>query len=114
MWDSAAGIRESLDTSLHRCHTVSAMWNARATRRQMIGMLAAASVGLPLLAACGSPSSTRTEGTAPSAAPTPASPPTALPATSVPAAAPAAPTRAAGSGPVIVGGVRLPTYVPYA
>jgi putative aldouronate transport system substrate-binding protein len=92
----------------------------------MIGMFAAASVGLPLLAACGSPS--------PSAAPTLASPPTSPPAapTSAPAAAatvsaPAQPTplsastsastpvaAAAPSGPVVVGGARLPTYIPYA
>jgi len=88
----------------------------------MIGMLAAVSVGLPLLAACGSPS--------PSAAPTPASPPAAPPKTPAGAttiSTPVQPTAASAStsaptslpvtaagAPVIVGGVKLPTYVPYA
>ena len=88
----------------------------------MIGMLAAVSVGLPLLAACGSPS--------PSAAPTPASPPTAppkAPAGATTISTPVQPTAASAStsaptslpvtaagAPVIVGGVKLPTYVPYA
>jgi putative aldouronate transport system substrate-binding protein len=89
-------------------------------------MVVVSSVGLPLLAACGSPS--------PSATPTLASPPIAPPAapTTAPVAAatvspPAQPTAvsvstgaatsvpaSAPGAPVIVGGVRLPTYVPYA
>ncbi|HEX8966636.1 MAG TPA: hypothetical protein VF937_02065, partial [Chloroflexota bacterium] len=93
-------------------------------RRSMLGMAAAGSLGLPVLAACSSP--------APSAAPTVSSPtaaaapkPSGSPLASVTAAAAkptAAATGSAGAAsvaaalgqPVVVGGVRLPTYVPYA
>src|SRR5579864_7010233 len=112
----------------HRpARTLVSMSNRRPTRRHALLILGAGSVGLPLLAACSAPAP------APAAAPTPA--PTSAP-TSAPAAAPTAsvaatprPTAAAAAAgaaptasiagsasgtPVVVGGVRLPTYVPYA
>jgi putative aldouronate transport system substrate-binding protein len=102
------------------------MLNARASRRQVLGRIVLGSVTLPLLAACSAPS-------APPAAPpapAPTNPPPAPAATSAPAAAVAArPTAPPAAGaaaqtqasvaskpgaPVMVGGVLLPTYAPYA
>jgi putative aldouronate transport system substrate-binding protein len=102
------------------------MSSARATRRQFFGKLTLASVTLPLLAACSAPAPTPAPTAPPPAAapPTPAptqasaAKPTAAATASAPAASgAAAPTAGvAGSAPgaaVVVGGVRLPTYMPY-
>jgi putative aldouronate transport system substrate-binding protein len=100
------------------------MVSARATRRDILGKLVCASTAIPLLAAC----------SAPAPAPQPTLPPAAAPPTPVPttasisvkpttaapapaAAAPAATASVASSVPgavVNVGGVRLPTYIPYS
>jgi putative aldouronate transport system substrate-binding protein len=93
------------------------MSSARATRRQVLGKLSLASVTLPLLAACSAPvpAPAPTAPPAAAAAPTPA--PTAAVSAKPAAPAPTAPAAAvAGSAPgaaVVVGGVRLPTYVPF-
>src|SRR5436190_6845740 len=102
------------------------MFKGRPTRRQVLGVFSVASVGLPLLAAC-SPSAPAPSA-APTSVPAPTSPPAAAPTATVVAAAKptAAGAAAAASTPasavaasapgaaVVVGGVRLPTYVPFA
>ena len=91
----------------------------------MLAWLGVGSIGIPLLAACSTAAPTGAPAAAPTvgAAPKPTSPPgaaaTSAPAaaaTSAPAAAAGAPTAitAPASGKVVVGGVTLPTYAPYA
>ena len=93
-------------------------------------MLGVGSVGIPLLAACSTPAPSPAPTVAPAA---PTSAPAAAPTSAPPAAAAAKPTSApaaaavtsapaAGApavsapagGKVVVGGVELPTYTPYA
>ena len=106
------------------------MWNARPTRRRVLTMLGVGSVGIPLLAACSTPApSPSPTVAAPAAAPTsapvatatvaaaakPTTPPAAAASTSAPTASGAATVvTAPAQGKVVVGGVKLPTYVPYA
>jgi putative aldouronate transport system substrate-binding protein len=88
----------------------------------MLGKLTLASVTLPLLAACSAPVPAPTP--APTAPPPAAAPPTAAvsvkpttaanaPATSATAAPNASVAGSAPGAAVVVGGVRLPTYMPY-
>jgi putative aldouronate transport system substrate-binding protein len=100
------------------------MLNGRPTRRHMLGLLGASSVGV--VAACSAPAATTSAPTAAPAPPT--SPPAPAPTVTVVAApkpttpastgtaanTPAAAAASAPGGKVIVGGVQLPTYVPYA
>jgi putative aldouronate transport system substrate-binding protein len=101
------------------------MWNGRPTRRQVLAVLGVGSVGIPLLAACSTPapSPAPTVASAPAAAPTSAPPaaaaakPTTAPAAAAVTSAPAGattPVTAPAAGKVVVGGVELPTYTPYA
>ena len=96
------------------------MLNGRSTRRQVLAAFGVASVGLPLLAACNPPAPA--PSAAPTSVPVPTSPPAVAPTATVLAAA--KPTAAsapatslapsAAGAAVVVGGVRLPTYVPFA
>ncbi|MBV9579936.1 MAG: hypothetical protein JO057_15205 [Chloroflexi bacterium] len=92
----------------------------------MLAMLGVGSIGIPLLAACSTPAASP----APTAASAPAAAPTSAPVATVAAAskptaaaaATGAPAAAGGAtavtapvgGKVVVGGVTLPTYIPYA
>jgi putative aldouronate transport system substrate-binding protein len=102
------------------------MWTARANRRQVLAKLTFGSIALPLLAACSAPTPAPAPpppaAAAPTTPPAAASTPTAAVAvkpTTLPAAAagstPAAAVAASAPGAaVIVGGVRLPTYVAFS
>jgi putative aldouronate transport system substrate-binding protein len=118
---------------------VASVDDRRLTRRAFVGrlgLLSVGSFGVALLAACSSPTPSSAPPPAaatappppkptspPAAAPTTAAPPAAATAVPVAATAPPAPVAPAAAGAavvgaqpgaaVVVGGVRLPTYVPF-